>query len=86
MRIRPEADAQVSTVIDGRRYDRQRDGYFHMPDRDAKAHMQSGNLPAPPAAGPVRRRSGYRCVKCGFGSFFTTCGRHDCGGRCEREE
>lgn len=80
-RIRAEDLKQVSTVIDGRRYDARR-GYFEMPDRDARMHAQSANLPMPSAALPVGRRSGFRC-ECGFGTFFTTCSR--CGGSCERE-
>lgn len=27
---------------------------------------------------------GYRCDSCGFGSFFTSCGR--CGGQCTKEQ
>lgn len=84
MRVRVEADRQVATVINGSEYRANR-GYFDMPDHHVKAHLNAANLPNPPAAGPVGRWTGYRCVdpECGFGSFFTSCGR--CGGPCERE-
>lgn len=82
-RVRVEADRQVATVINGREYRANR-GYFDMEDRHVKAHLNAANLPTPSAAGPVGRRGGYRCVECGFGSFFTICGR--CGGPCVREE
>lgn len=81
-RVRVEGGNQVATVINGREYRANR-GYFEMDDRDVKAHLNASNLPTPSAAGPVGRRAGYRCTGCGFGTFFTTCGR--CGGHCERE-
>jgi hypothetical protein len=82
MKVRVEADRQVAQVVDGYEY-RADKGYFDMPDHHAKAHLKASNLPSPAAAGPVGRKAGYRCVPCGFGSFFTTCGR--CGGPCVRE-
>ena len=82
MRVRAEDPRQVAQVVNGTEY-RARRGYFEMPDHHAKAHLQSANLPTPSAALPVGRKAGYRCVPCGFGSFFTTCGR--CGGPCVRE-
>lgn len=82
MRVRAEDPRQVAQVVGGVEY-RAKRGYFEMPDQHAKAHLESANLPTPSAALPVGRKAGYRCVPCGFGSFFTTCGR--CGGPCVRE-
>lgn len=84
VRVGAEDRRQVETEIDGRRY-RARDGYFEMPERDAKIHLRSGNLPAPAVGRPTPRRAGYVCTApgCGRGSFFTTCGK--CGSPCDRE-
>jgi len=82
MRVSAEATRQVAQVINGTEY-RADKGYFDMPDHHARAHLNASNLPTPAAAGPVGRRAGYRCTGCGFGSFFTECGR--CGAPCERE-
>lgn len=41
------------------------------------------DLGAFPANLGGRPRGGYRCTKCGFAAYITTCGR--CGGDCERE-
>jgi hypothetical protein len=80
-RVRVEADRQVVQVVNGVEY-RANKGYFEMPDHHAKAHLKASNLPTPSAAGPVGRKAGYRCVDCGFGSFFIKC---RCGGLCVRE-
>lgn len=82
MRVAAEDRRQVAQVVNGVEY-RAKRGYFDMPDAHAKAHLAAGNLPTPAAALPVGRRGGYRCVECGFGSFFTTCSR--CNGECVRE-
>lgn len=82
VKVRAEDRRQVQADVNGRRYT-QRDGYFHMRPDHAKAHLTHGNLPLPSAALPVGRAGGYRCVRCGFGSFFTTCSR--CSGTCVRE-
>lgn len=82
MRVPAEDRRQVATVINGREY-RARDGFFHMPDADAHIHLKSANMPTWGLPGVARRRDGYRCGTCGFGSFFTTCSR--CGGTCHRE-
>lgn len=82
MRVGAEDRRQVETVIDGRLY-RARRGYFEMPDRDAKIHLQSGNLPTPAVGGPAPRGTGYVCTGCGRGSYFTTCG--NCSAECVRE-
>ena len=82
MRVRAEDPRQVAQVVEGVEYRANR-GYFEMPDHHAKAHLTASNLPTPSAALPVGRKACYRCVPCGFGSFFTTCGR--CSGPCVRE-
>jgi hypothetical protein len=82
MRVGAEDRRQVETVIDGRRY-RARNGYFEMPDRDAKAHLRSGNLPTPAIGRPTPRGTGYVCTGCGRGSYFVTCG--NCSAECVRE-
>lgn len=84
MKVRAEDPRQVQTVINGVTYSQNR-GYFEMPDHHARAHLNSANLPTPAAALPVGRSGGYRCTSqaCGFGSFFTTCGR--CQAPCVRE-
>ncbi len=82
VKVRAEDRRQVQADVNGVRYTA-KDGYFHMRPDHAKAHLVHGNLPAPSAALPVGRRGGYRCVQCGFGTYFKTCSR--CGGGCERE-
>lgn len=84
MRVGAEDRRQIATTINGREY-HARGGYFDFGDnaRDAKAHMQSGNLPAPALSGATSRKLGFRCPACGHGSFFATC---KCGGACERED
>lgn len=84
MRVPAEDRRQVQTEINGRRYTA-RDGFFEMPEADAAIHRKSANLPKSWQAfrGAFRRRNGYRCTRCGFGSFFTTCSR--CGSPCVRE-
>jgi hypothetical protein len=64
-----------------RRYDSS-SGYVTVTDSDAKALRQEGFHEAS-LSGVSSRSSGRRCTRCGFGSFFTTCGR--CGGPCSRE-
>jgi hypothetical protein len=84
MRVPAEDRRQVATVINGREY-AARDGFFEMPEADAKVHSKSANLPASWQAfrGAFRRQNGYRCTSCGFGSFFKSCSR--CGSECVRE-
>lgn len=59
-----------------------RGGVFEMTDADAALAVKMGGAIAS-LAGTARRRNGFRCKGCGFGSFFATCSR--CGGECERE-
>jgi len=82
MRVPAEDRRQVQTQIDGRLYTA-RDGFFEMPDRDAKVHMKSAGYGHWNVAGVVKPQAGYRCPGCGFGSFFRRCSR--CGSECEKE-
>lgn len=85
MRVPAEDIKQVETVINGQPY-RAKEGFFEMPDSDARLHLKSANMPAAWQAfrGAHRRSTGYRCPKCGFGSFFRRCSR--CGtDDCEKE-
>lgn len=59
-----------------------RKGIADVPDRDAKALVKAGGF-IPSMAGTTRRDIGYRCTKCGFGTWFRKCSR--CGGHAKRE-
>lgn len=81
MRVPAEDIKQVQADINGRRYTA-RNGWFDMPERDARIHLTAANMPLPSMTGVTSRRLGYRCTACGFGSYFILC---RCGGACERE-
>lgn len=66
--------------VGGRRYS-SRDGVYNMHPADARMLRAAGGF-TPNLAGAAPARSGYRCGTCGFGSWFTTCGR--CGGVCTK--
>lgn len=55
---------------------------FDMTPGDAAAVVKLGGVLAS-LSGTTRRRTGYRCGGCGFGSFLRRCSR--CGGECARE-
>lgn len=57
-------------------------GSFDMHPADAAMAVRMGGAIAS-EAGTTSRRLGFRCGRCGFGSFLRRCGR--CGGECERE-
>ena len=59
-----------------------RGGVFEMSDADAKMAVAMGGAIAS-LAGTTRRRTGWRCPACGFGSFLKKCGR--CQSECVRE-
>lgn len=67
--------------VNGRRYDF-RKGIADVSDRDAKALVKAGGF-IPSMAGTTRAGLGFRCIECGFGSWFKTCSR--CGGVAVRE-
>jgi len=78
------APAKACVEVDGlsgRRYTA-RDGIYEMSERDGRALVRAGGF-VPSLAGAASRATGYRCASCGFGAFFTTCGR--CGGACSRD-
>ena len=64
------------------RYRPDKDGVFEVTDRDAKLLIAYGGF-LQPVAGMGGRHEGYRCMDCGFGSWFTKCSR--CQGECVRE-
>jgi hypothetical protein len=67
----------------GRRYGGNTPGrVFDMTPSDAAAVVKAGGVLAS-VSGTTRRRLGFRCGACGFGSFVRTCSR--CGGECVRE-
>lgn len=79
MRVPAEDRRQVQTDINGRRYTA-RNGFFDMPDSDARIHLKSAGMPGSwnAAHGATGHTGvGYRCTDCGFGSFFRRCSR--CG-------
>lgn len=83
-RVMAEDIRQKGTTVNGVSYDFHR-GFAEMRDDHAIAHLRAGNLPNPALSGATRRGLGFRCTRCGRGSFFTACGRTGCGGTCERE-
>lgn len=82
MRVPAEDRRQVQTSIDGRLYTA-RGGFFDMPDRDARVHLKSAGYGHWGITGASRRRDGFRCAACNFGSFFKRCGK--CGADCVKE-
>lgn len=65
----------------GRRY-KAKDGLFDMEPSDAKAVVKLGGGHCT-LSGFSSWRVGFRCVDCGFGSYFRPCSR--CGGEAVRE-
>lgn len=82
---------QIDSPVSGRRYFARggrafegdvRGGVFEMSDADARLAVKAGGAIAS-LVGVTRRRSGWRCPECGFGSFVKRCSR--CQSECERE-
>jgi hypothetical protein len=71
----PDAKCIEIDAPSGRRYNF-RKGITDVSKSDAKAIVREGGF-IPSLSGSTRSRIGFRCTKCGFGSFFTTCSR--CG-------
>lgn len=67
--------------LTGRRHNF-RKGIADVNDRDAKGIVAAGGF-IPSMAGTTRAGIGYRCIECGFGSWFKKCSR--CGGVAVRE-
>lgn len=81
--VAPSQRCREVDSIDGTvRYKQDKSGAFTMTDRDAKALIAVGGF-IQPNMGMGRKAEGYRCLICGFGSWFKVCSR--CGGDCERE-
>lgn len=80
--ILSDAIAQVDGLT-GRRYGGNTSGrVFDMHPADAAAVVKLGGVLAS-LSGTARRRAGFRCPSCGFGSWLKRCSR--CGGECTRE-
>jgi hypothetical protein len=84
-----EGCREIDSPVTGRRYYARgggggyaQGGSFDMGETDAKLAVRMGGAIAS-LAGGTRRALGWRCPRCGFGSFLKRCGR--CGGECERE-
>ena len=74
---------EADSVYPGLRYTPDKGGVFTVTDRDAKGLVEYGGF-IQPDMGMGRRREGYRCQDCGFGSWFRRCSR--CGAdSCARE-
>ena len=82
---------QIDSPVTGTRYyarggrafqGKVRGGVFEMSETDAKLAVLAGGAIAS-LAGTTRRRTGWRCKACGFGSFLKKCGR--CQSECVRE-
>jgi hypothetical protein len=83
LKVVPQASNCKEIEVGGRVYRRSRTGLFDMPESAARytIALEGGQLPA--LSGTTRTEFGYRCSSCGFGCWFTTCGR--CGGSAVRE-
>lgn len=63
---------------------RSKDGTFHLSKREAALGVAANEgFIVPDMNTATRKSEGYRCVGCGFGSWFKTCSK--CGGEGFRE-
>lgn len=63
---------------------RSNDGTFHLSDRQAaKGVKADAGFIVPDMGTATKKTDGFRCVDCGFGTWFKTCSR--CGGECFKE-
>ena len=63
---------------------RSKDGTFHLSERKARMGVQAdAGFIVPDMGTAVKKSDGFRCVGCGFGTWFKTCSR--CGGECFKE-
>jgi hypothetical protein len=83
MRVVPQAGNCREIEVGGRVYRRRRNGLFDMPDAVGRYVVKNEGGQEAALSGTTRSEFGYRCGSCGFGSFFSTCGR--CGGSAVRE-
>lgn len=72
---------EIDSPRTGRRHDF-RTGLADVSPADAKAIVKAGGF-IPSMAGTTRAGIGFRCLECGFGSWFNKCSR--CGGHAKRE-
>ena len=83
MKVVPQAANCREIEVGGRVYRRDKRGLFDLPESAAKFTIKHEGGQAPALSGATSRRFGFRCLACGFGSFFATCSK--CGGDCARE-
>jgi hypothetical protein len=76
--VAPDGAQREVDGVTGARY-RSNDGVYDMHPADAHAYRSIGAT-LPSLTGVATKRGGYRCTRCGFAAWFTTCGR--CGGAC----
>lgn len=81
MRV-PSQDKYCVEADIGRVRYKAKNGYFEMPDNHAKLWLKATGEHVY-EYGADNRSTGYRCTKCGFGSWFKKCSK--CGGICGRE-
>jgi hypothetical protein len=79
----PQAANCREVEVGGRIYRRRKGGLFDMPEDVARHVIRYEGGQAASLSGTARRRDGFRCPRCGFGSFFASCSR--CGAACARE-
>lgn len=77
-----EGLVEIDTPSGYRRH-RDKDGTFHLNQRDANALKAIGGYIVPDMGPAVKRSEGYRCESCGFGSWFKKCSQ--CGADCVKE-
>lgn len=75
-------DRQCREIEHGGRLLKAKDGIFDVPDSAVRALKATG-LHELNMLGHGLKAKGYRCTKCGFGSFFKRCSR--CQGEAVRE-
>jgi hypothetical protein len=79
--VSPSKGCIEMTGVTGLTY-QAKDGIYDMHPADAQAAVKFG-ASYPSLAGITHRRVGFRCTRCGFGSFFSECSR--CHGEAVRE-
>ncbi len=83
MKVVPQDGNCKEIEVGGRVYRRQGNGLFDMPEAAARYTIANEGGQLASLSGTTRSEFGFRCLDCGFGSFFTTCSR--CGGNGVRE-
>jgi hypothetical protein len=83
LKVVPQAGNCKEIEVGGRIYRRSRNGLFDMPDNVGRYVVKNEGGQEAALSGTTRSEFGFRCVGCGFGTFFTTCSR--CGSNAVRE-